>query len=60
MRHRHGPHCRLAPISAGRHGRPRRTEHDNLHAAIHAADEAGRRKWSAIGIYRWDDPRHPE
>jgi hypothetical protein len=30
--------------SADRHDRPRRTEHDNLHAAIHAADEAGCRK----------------
>jgi hypothetical protein len=27
-----------------RHGRPLRTEHDNLRAAIHAADEAGCRK----------------
>jgi len=50
-RHRYGPHRRPAPTLAGRHGRPRRTEHDNLRAAIHAADETGCRKESAIGSF---------
>jgi hypothetical protein len=30
----------VALLLRRRHGRPRRTEHDNLRAAIHAADEA--------------------
>jgi arginase len=44
MRHRRGSCCHLTSASVGRHSLPRRTEHDNLRAAIHAAAEAGRRK----------------